>query len=382
VATVLVTVTGPTGQRDLAVPADAPTGMLLGPLVKLLDHPGPARVTALTPPAGTWELRSAAGASIPAAATLPQAGVMTGASLQLIRIHHAGDPTPTPVAGGPPPPAMVTPDRVELPARGITARWAAARAALLSPTPPRPQHADAPASGRWQRAGQAWQAAGYLTRLRAGLTGITPARPVTIAVLAPASGVGVTTLIRLLAATLTELGVGRVLVVDHPAGPRPQPDSQAAAPASVVLIDGGSGFGTPAAQAVVDTADQLVVAVDTDPVTASHAVPAAGLLVVAGRALTLVVNHSQPRPGPLDLPRLAGLLPSASGPVVVPHEPAAAERLAGGGTAWPLRWRRAGLELAWLLVGAWVRPDQARPPPTTRPQPHHPAASTEGEGSA
>jgi WXG100 protein secretion system (Wss), protein YukD len=372
VSVVLVTVTGPSGQRDLAVPADAPTGLLLGPLVKLLDaQAGTAAITGPPPPKVAWELRSAAGAPIPAGATLPEAGIVTGACLQLTRVHPAGDPAPTTAREPTPPP--VAAGRVELPARSLIARWSAARRALLAPTPPGPAQAGEAWHGRWRQAGQAWQAAGYLARLRGGVADATPAGPVTIAVLAPTSGVGVTTVTRLLAATLTDLGVGPVLVVGLPGGPRPHPDGQAAAAAApIVLVDAGPGLGTLAAHAAVDAADQLVIAVDPDPVTASRAVRAAGPLLAAGRPLTLVVNHPDPRPGPLDLARLAGLLPSASGPLAVPHEPAAAERLAGAGS-WPRPWRRAGLELAWLLVGAWARPDQARPPPTTRPQPHHPA---------
>jgi hypothetical protein len=372
---VLVTVTGPSGQRDLAVPADAPAGLLLDPLVSVLGVPdGPAPVAGPQSD-GAWELRSAGGASIPPAATLPEAGIVTGACLQLTRLHPPADRS-VPAAGVPTPPAVVAAGRVELPAR-FTARWAAARDVLLAATPSGPAPAGAATHGRWRRAGQAWQAAGYLARLRAGVAGATPTGPVTIAVLAPTSGVGVTTVTRLLAATLTDLGVGPVLVVGHPGGPRPHPDGQAAA-APIVLVDAGAGLGTPAAQTAVDTADQLVVAVDPDPVTASRAVRAAGPLLAAGHPLTLVVNHPEPRPGPLDLTRLAGLLPSASGPVAVPHQPAAAEQPAGGAGRWPLQWRRAGLELAWLLVGAWVRPDQARPPPTVRPQPHHPAARQQG----
>jgi WXG100 protein secretion system (Wss), protein YukD len=369
---VLVTVTGPGGRRDLAVPADVPSGALLNPLAQLLG--GPTGSGAADPPRrrdGGWELRSMAGAPIPPELTLPNAGVAAGAYLQLGRVHSTSPvPVAPPAARARPSAPAVTAGRVELPARDAAARWRGALAALLAPAPAAAGGASPSAGGRWQRAGRAWQTAGYLARLRAGIAGATLDQPVTVAVLGTAPQLGVSSITGLLAATLANLGVGPVRVLGQPSVGPSDPGGPADKVAGrVVLVDGGSGFGTPAAQPAVAYADQLVVVTDTDPVTAGHAVRAARVPLAAGQPVTLAVNHPARRPGRLDVARLAEVLPTASRPVVVPYEPAAAGRLATGGVVGSWRWQRAGLELAWLLVGSWTRPDPARPPPN---QPHHP----------
>jgi WXG100 protein secretion system (Wss), protein YukD len=373
---VLVTVTGPSARRDLALPADVPSRTLLSPLAQLLAEP--TGVGAIDPSGrldGGWELRSMSGAPIPPELTLPDAGVTAGAYLQLDRVHPtAAVPVTPPASRAQPPAPAVTAGRVGLPGRDRAARWRGALTALRTPTPTAASGPSSP--GRWQRAEQAWQTAGYHARLRAGIAAATLDQPITVAVLAPARQLGVSTITGLLAATLTDLGVGPVQVLGQPAGEAAAPAATAGTAAGgVVLVDGDPGFGTPAHQLAVAYADQLVVITDTDPVTAAHAVRAARSPLTGGQPVTVVVNHPGRRPGRLDIARLTEVIPAASGPVVVPYDPAAAGRIAIGELGGSWRWRRAGLELAWLLVGSWTRPETARPPPPTTGPSQRPSSS-------
>jgi WXG100 protein secretion system (Wss), protein YukD len=351
VPTLLITVTGPGGRRDLAAPADVPAGTLLGPLVHLLGGSGPAGPD---PTGQPWELRSPAGTPIRPEQTLPDAGVQAGASLALTRQQPPGSTSTTTR-----PPAVATAGRVQLPPRH-TSRWQDALGELLTPG-----QATQPAeASRWRRAHQTWQAGDYQARLRAGLLGAQPARTMTIAVLATAPALGVTMITRLLAATLGDLRVGTVRVVGHP---RNHQHHNGSAQAQVLLVDAGPLLRSGAAWGAIARADQLVVITDTTPVTASHTVRATRPLLAAGRPVTLVVNHQRRPPGQLDGDRLADLLPTASGPVTVPHAPAAVARLTDDTVDGSRHWRQAALELAWLLVGAWTTPERAPPAAATVP---------------
>jgi Mrp family chromosome partitioning ATPase len=88
VRTLLVTVAGPRGRRDLSLPADAPVAELLPVLARLLGD-GAA-------PEG-WTLTPAGGGPLPAGSSLAAAGILNGALLQLAA------PRPAPVAAPPPP---------------------------------------------------------------------------------------------------------------------------------------------------------------------------------------------------------------------------------------------------------------------------------------
>jgi MinD-like ATPase involved in chromosome partitioning or flagellar assembly len=118
VRTMLVTVAGPRGRRDLSLPADAPVAELLPVLVRLVgdDHA----------PADGWTLTPAGGRPLAADASLAAGGVLHGALLQL----DAELPRPAAPVAPPPPP---------LPSDGRTP--GERTAAALPPRHPLPERA-------------------------------------------------------------------------------------------------------------------------------------------------------------------------------------------------------------------------------------------------
>jgi WXG100 protein secretion system (Wss), protein YukD len=87
VRSVLVTVVGPAGQRDLSLPADPPAAELLPSLVRLLGgahkpQPGSPPPDSTDPPA--WALLTTTGQPIPSWTSLAEHGVLHGAHLYLV----------------------------------------------------------------------------------------------------------------------------------------------------------------------------------------------------------------------------------------------------------------------------------------------------------
>jgi Mrp family chromosome partitioning ATPase len=274
VRTLLVTVAGPRGRRDLSLPADAPVAELLPVLARLLgDDTAPDGLT-LTP---------AGGHPLPAGSSLAAAGILNGALL------HLGPPRPARTAPPPPPPPRDGRTPVEraaaaLPPRHPLAERAtlAAQALLAAPTdagepmttarprpprfkgglvltllaateaasgrrgaapmgaaafapvevPPGPGTAGPAAAGHGTAAGvasnpaaraglgrlrsarRAWRSSSYLEQLDAAIGAPLPGRGVTVAVAAASDGVGATTVTGLLGTLLALHRRERVLAVD------------------------------------------------------------------------------------------------------------------------------------------------------------------------
>ncbi|HEX6675831.1 MAG TPA: EsaB/YukD family protein [Actinomycetes bacterium] len=115
--TLLVTVAGPRGRRDLSLPADAPVAELLPVLARLLgDDTAPDGLT-LTPVGGH---------PLPAGSSLAAAGILNGALL------HLGTPRPAPAAPPPPPPPRDGRSPVERTAAALPPRHPLAERATLA----------------------------------------------------------------------------------------------------------------------------------------------------------------------------------------------------------------------------------------------------------
>jgi MinD-like ATPase involved in chromosome partitioning or flagellar assembly len=409
VPTVLVTVAGPSGRRDLSLPADTPVAELLPVLVWLVGDELPA--------AASWTLAPAGGQPLAEDASLAAAGVLHGALLRL-----AVPPPPRPAVAAPPAPPPLPSD-----GRTPSERTAAA----LPPRRPLAERAALTAGrvggplDRLRRARETWHSTSYLQLLDAAVQRPMLAAPARVAVTAAQAGAGVSTVTGLLGTLLALLRQDRVVAVDAGEGPGSlwrtlgldkelpagdPPDGGAVdllarlarampaqagldarlgqavhglavlpAPARraplgqdtwqvaidrlgslypVVLLDCRAGLASQPGQALVRACDQLVLVTDADPASASLAVEAALPLTRAGLAVTMVVNRMPAGGGRLDLDRLGRYLPDARGLVAIPDAPAAADELATGAFTWPhapARWRRAVRELAASLVADWPR---------------------------
>jgi hypothetical protein len=413
VPTMLVTVAGPSGRRDLSLPADAPVAELLPVLVRLVGDELPA--------AGRWTLAPAGGQPLAEDASLAAAGVLHGALLRL-----AVPPPPRPAVAAPPAPPPLPSD-----GRTPSERTAAA----LPPRRPLAERAALTAGrvggplDRLRRARETWRSTSYLQLLDAAVQRPMLAAPARVAVTAAQAGAGVSTVTGLLGTLLALLRQDGVVAVDAGEGPGSlwrtlgldeelpagdPPDGGAvdllvrlarAMPAQAGLDRQSPGSGadddlvarlaraTPTVagldarlgQAVHGLAvlpaparraplgqDTWQVAIDRlgslYPVVlldcgASLAVEAALPLTRAGLAVTMVVNRMPAGGGRLDLDRLGRYLPDARGLVAIPDAPAAADELATGAFTWhhaPARWRRAVRELAASLVADWPRLGLAR----------------------
>jgi Mrp family chromosome partitioning ATPase len=289
-ALLLVTIIGPSGRRDLAVPADVPIGDLLAPLAAAGPSGGDA------PPPGAawwagWRLGAVGGDPLPVERSLAACGVGDGAVLELM-------PDPPPAAGP-------TPGRRRGAVVGVVSAVAGVGrttvAALL---------------------------ACALAATREGLTVAVDTHP------RPGS------LSELLAADHDVAAADLLALLDHPAltgeelvaclaGGRPGPavvvaaaarGSPAPAPvtpgvhgpggapldrralarlvaglaghAGALVLDGGPGLGDPATRVAVATADQLVLVTEPEPSPASRRL--AGTLVELGHAV--VAAAWRPRP--------------------------------------------------------------------------------------
>lgn len=234
--TMLVTIVGPAGRRDLSLPADAPIRELLPPLIDLAGdrHEQSA-------PAG-WTLSPAAGEVLAPEATLTEGGVLDGAVLYLAPArpdHQAPAPPP------PPPPldnltpsqrtAAVLPPRhrsgarLGMALRALFSSGASSPAQAGAPTEPGmapatdPAHlavptpqgltVERPPSGL-DRARRAWRDSDYVEQLCAMIAEPRLRRCVTIAVVSPKGGVGKTTITSLLGTLLSLLRRDRIVAVD------------------------------------------------------------------------------------------------------------------------------------------------------------------------
>jgi hypothetical protein len=345
VTVLVVTVAGPSGRRDLAVPAGVPVGDLLGPVAAALAGDDPPAAAAGQPDeAGhaRWRLAPLGEDPLPPERSLAACGIGDGAILTL-----TPDPSPT------------------------------SRGAAASPTSTSTATATAP-------------------RLR---------RCAVVGVVSAAAGTGRTTVAALLAAVLAATCQGPTVAVDahpgpgslsnrlapghampagdllglldHPAfssgellaclgGPRPggpvvvgvggspAPGRRAwsllvrglARHADALVLDCGPGLADQGARAAVATADQLVLV--TEPAPASGSRRVAGALADLGHAVVVVAaGAGSGGPGRAGL---APLLPGVRGVVPLPPPGALPPREWAEVPPW---WRRPALELASLLVADW-----------------------------
>ena len=217
---VLVTVVGPAGRRDLALPSEAAVGELLPRLADLLNGEAAAE--------GGWTLAPAAGVPLPVETSLAASGVLDGTVLYLAPRHGR----PAPSADAPAPPAddgLGPAERTAalLPAKPSTPHRlaAAARAFVRGPSAPSIERGDdripTPAAlsivkptPRRQLAREAWRNEDYLEQLDASIAAPRLRRSVTIAVVSPKGGVGKTTTTVLLGTLFALVRRDRTVAVD------------------------------------------------------------------------------------------------------------------------------------------------------------------------
>jgi hypothetical protein len=369
VTVVLVTVAGPSGRRDLAVPADVPVADLLGQVVAAAVGGRPG-----TTGQDRWRLALPGGDPLPPQRSLAASGVGDGAVLTLGPPPATTRPPHAVPRVAPPPPAFRDPATPTTSRRGAAARWSLRR--------PRSRHQEddlleaaiaAPRLGRCVVVGVVSATAGagratvaallaaVLAATRQELTVAVDARP------------GPGSLSDRLAPDLDVPAVDLLGLLDHPAlttgellaclGGRPSrgAGSRSASPALVVggralaplvrglarhagvlVLDGGDGVGGPAARAAVAAADQLVLVTEPAPAAASRRVTAA--LVDLGHAV--VVAAWSPSAG-----ALAHLPPGVRGAVPLPHPAPAVPPREWAEVPW--WWRRPARQLAYLLAADW-----------------------------
>jgi hypothetical protein len=392
VTAVLVTVTGPSGRRDLAIPADVPVGDLLSQVAAALpggDSAGEPDGQPGRAGQARWRLAPLGGDPLPPDRSLAACGVGHGATLTLTL-----EPPPA-SSGATPAPAAATPfaSRAAAPARG-------------APTPLAPHSGvtrDRSPLGRWRRGPRARDQGEEL--LEAAIAASRLRRCAVLGVVSAAAGTGRTTVAALLAAVLAATRGGPTVAVDahpgpgsltgrlapgqdvpagdllglldHPdlgggellaclAGPRPggpalvgvggspAPGRWAwtlllqglARHADALVLDCGPGLADPGARAAVATADQLVLVTEPAPSPGNRRV--AGALTDLGHAVVVVAaGAGSGGTGPAALARL---LPGIRGVVPLPPPPAMPPREWAEVPPW---WRRPALELASLLAADW-----------------------------
>jgi WXG100 protein secretion system (Wss), protein YukD len=407
VTVVLVTVAGPSGRRDLVVPADVPVGDLLGPVAAALPGGDPAVVDGQPGMAGRarWRLGPLGGDPLPPERSLATCGIGDGATLTL-----TPDPPP---ATGHPPLAGSTP----LASRGAAALAAGAETPLAARGGAIPLASRGGAAGGrslvgwWGRGSRAREGGEEL--LEAAIAAPRLRRCAVVGVVSADAGIGRTTVAALLASVLAATRGGLTVAVDvhpgpgsladrlapgqdvpagdllglldHPAltggellaclagrrpggagsrsaspavagvGGSPAPDRRAwtllvrglARHANALVLDCGPGLGDPAAQAAVATADQFVLVTEPAPSPGSRRV--AGALADLGHAVVVVLagGSGSRSASPAALARL---LPGVRGVVPLPPPPAVPPR---GWAEVPPWWRRPARQLASLLAADW-----------------------------
>ena len=401
---VLVTVTGPSGRRDLAIPADVAVGDLLSQVAAALPGGDPAAAAGAGQPGradeAIWRLAPLGGDPLPPDRSLAACGVGHGATLTLTLDPPPASSGATPTAASrgaaPPAPAAATP----------FASHAAAAFAPAAPTPLAPHSGVTRGRsplGRWRWGPQARDQGEEL--LEAAIAASRLRRCVVVGVVSAAAGTGRTTVAALLAAVLAATREGPTVAVDaypgpgsltgrlapghdvpagdllglldHPdlgggellaclGGPRPggaalvgvgaspAPGRRAwalllqglARHADALVLDCGPGLADPDARAAVATADQLVLVTEPAPSPGSRRV--AGALTDLGHAVVVVAaGAASGGTGPAalarQLPGIRGVVPLPPPPAVPPREWAEV----------PPGWRRPALELASLLAADW-----------------------------
>jgi MinD-like ATPase involved in chromosome partitioning or flagellar assembly len=264
-----------------------------------------------------------------------------------------------------------------------------------------------------------WRASDYLERLDAAILLPRLRRCVTIAIVSPKGGVGKTTVTALVGMLLSQIrrdrivaidtnpdygSLGRVLTPDQqlfvddllarmalpdltlteldsqlgraahglmvlPAPTDPERMAGLKEPGyrtvitrlkeyvGVIMLDCGTGLQDPAAQAALETCDQIVLITDAVPATASLVAEAGTLLAASGRPITVVVNK-MPKKSRLDLDRLGTFVPAANAMLTIPANADGADLLASGAFDWrdaPKPWVTSVRELAVALVADWPR---------------------------
>jgi MinD-like ATPase involved in chromosome partitioning or flagellar assembly len=217
-----VRVVGPSGGRDLKLPAELPIDHLLPAMLEAVGGNGEEPHDP-----GRWRLmRSENGeGALPRHSSLAESGILDGTTLYL-----ASDAAAAQESRGPASERL----RAEPPRYGFFKRiWMALGAGLgwsrgddmhaakstqvdpLRPTAPTPASLTAlPPLTRLERAKQVWRATDYTEQLEALIAGPQLARCVTIAILSPKGGVGKTTTTSLLGMLLSMLRPDRIAAVD------------------------------------------------------------------------------------------------------------------------------------------------------------------------
>jgi MinD-like ATPase involved in chromosome partitioning or flagellar assembly len=419
--TLLATVSGPLGRRDLALPADTPVAELLPVLVRLVsqdDGNGPEP--------GAWTLSPVGAGPIQPGATLAASEVLNGAVLVLERSRPSL--VDQPIATPEPPDSHPRPSPPAPRSMGQRLRLVAKALAGAPPVGTGNR-----LGARLRQARHTWNSTSFPRATDAAIAAPPPRRPATIALVPASADVGATTTTALLGTLLAlvrsdqvlaidtspgdgslvrSLAPGRWLLVDDlgrwlgQAADQGDPlDSRlgwgphglmvlaaAAEPArlrrldepawrrviqrlrssaDILLIDCSAGLQAPATRAAIGHADQVVLVTDAEPATASLAVEIGLSLASTGPPVTLVVNRIPSRGCRLDLQRLHQYLPAAGGPIIVPSDPDAAAVLRAGEFDWfdaPGAWRRAHRKLAATLAAGW-RANGAADEPSATPAP-------------
>ena len=208
---VLVTVAGPSGRRDLVVPADVPVGDLLGPVAAALPGGDAVAVDRQPGMAGQarWRLGPLGGDPLPPERSLATCGIGDGATLTLtldpppatVRLPLAG-PTPGASGGGaalvPGGATPLAPRGATLASRGgVAGGWSLVR--------------------RWGRGSRARDQGDEL--LEAAVAALRLRRCAVVGVVSAGAGMGRTTVTALLASVLAATREGLTVVVDAHPGP-------------------------------------------------------------------------------------------------------------------------------------------------------------------
>jgi MinD-like ATPase involved in chromosome partitioning or flagellar assembly len=230
-STVLITVVGPAGQRDLALPATTPVSEFLPSLVRLVGDG-----TENGSGADGWRLASSEGTTVPGVSTLEAGGVRDGDVLYLARnaseARSPAEPAAAPSDAYGTSPAERT-QQLLPPRRSTLGRLWQTTAAIVAPTraaPAEPPKQDPTAGERsptnpadlmvarrpsvGERVRRSWRSSDYLERLDETIAAPRLRRCVTIAVVSPKGGVGKTTTTALLGSLLGLLRRDRVVAVD------------------------------------------------------------------------------------------------------------------------------------------------------------------------
>lgn len=232
--TMLVTIVGPAGRRDLSLPSDAPIRELLPPLIEIagqLDEGG-----VLDPAA--WTLSATGNEPLEPAGTLEASGILDGQILYLDRARPGHTPAPPPV---PPVPdddltpaqrtAQILPPKISKGQRigaalgaffgGPSEDGGAPTPSIEYPVrkeaPPRPTPASLTVKQKQsalERARNTWRSSDYIETLCGMIGEPRLRRCVTIAVVSPKGGVGKTTITALLGSLLSLLRRDRIVAVD------------------------------------------------------------------------------------------------------------------------------------------------------------------------